>query len=109
MKQSIQMPMSALVGVVALGLSLQLTGCAADDMGDDEVGVTQEALSTYSPVSFSMPDAYYGTTSSGTTCSSSAKMDMAGYEPSEGGTYPVAIWVTGTGGDWNAALAQSLT
>src|SRR5215467_11606350 len=76
----------------ALSLNALVTGGCADmepDEGVGDVGSTYAALTSFTPVAFSMPDSYYGTTSSGTTCSSSAKMDMAGFEPTEAGTYPV--------------------
>jgi hypothetical protein len=83
-------------------------GCALEPATDADVAVTVQALTSQS---FSMPDAYNGTSSSGSACStlSSNKKDIVGHEPAEPGTYPVAVYMTGTSGAFNSATALRFT
>lgn len=61
-----------------------------------------EALTT---TAFTMSNAYYGTNSLG-SCSSSNRRTIAGYEPTEAGTFPVFIYLTGTSMPFNGPDAQ---
>jgi hypothetical protein len=90
-----------------------MTGCAydADVSGDEgqevELGESEQAL-TVAAARFSMPDAYYGSSTFG-GCSSGSKMDIVGAEPVDPGTYPVFVYVTGTTMAFNAGEALAIT
>lgn len=95
--------------MVYLGLlTTALTGCAEVDSSEsdgEQIAASTEALTA---AGFSMPDAYYGdSTYSG--CSSWNKKDIVGYEPSEPGTYPVFVYVTGTSMSFRGAEAMHIT
>jgi hypothetical protein len=83
-------------------------GCALEPATDVDVALAMQALTSQS---FSMPNAYNGTSSSGSSCSSSSsnKKDIVGHEPAEAGTYPVAVFMTGTRGAFNSASALRFT
>lgn len=101
--------------VVALTV---LGACAPvqdDELGAKETGVVavqsaKQALSaSYTASAFTMPGAYNGTSSLGGGCSSLAKKDLIGHEPSASGKFPVAVWLTGTGADFAGEGALAFT
>jgi hypothetical protein len=57
-----------------------------------------------------MTSAYYATSGgSGTTCVSSSLKSLNGHEPTQTGTYPVAVYMTGTFLTYNGVDAQTFT
>jgi hypothetical protein len=82
-------------------------GLESDDAedADESVSVLGQALTTSA---FTMSAAYYGSNSSG-TCSSSAKRAMVGFEPSDSGTFPVFVYLTGTKMPFNGPEAKVFT
>jgi hypothetical protein len=56
-----------------------------------------------------MPSAYYATSGSGTTCVSTSLKSINGHEPAAAGTYPVAVYMTGTYMMYNDLDAQAFT
>jgi hypothetical protein len=92
---------------VAVGVGSTLGGCLLEqtqdnDVGDAAVVGTSQALVT---TAFTMSNAYNSTDRSG-TCSSSTKRTITGSEPSDAGTYPVFIYLTGTSMPFNGPDAQ---
>jgi hypothetical protein len=92
---------------VAVGVGSTLTGCLieqAEDINAQDAAVvgTGQALLT---TAFTMTNAYNSTDRNG-SCSASSKRSINGAEPSDTGTFPVFIYLTGTSMPFNGPDAQ---
>ena len=88
--------------------------CAAGQSGCTVCNATCHsvagAVSGSAAQPFSMPGAYNATSGgSGTTCVSTSLKSINGHEPTAAGTYPVAVYMTGTYMTYNGADAQAFT
>src|SRR5262245_36981649 len=86
------------VSTLAIGALVSLgAGCAADGNDGEGVAVAQQAL--FATQSFTTSYSTWG----GSSCSSSSRNSIKGYEPTTAGTYPVFVWLPGTqsSGAWD--------
>lgn len=85
-------------------------GAGAGGAGAGGSGGSGGSNGQVSVQTFTLSQAYRGTSgTSGTTCSASALKDITGYEPTAAGTYPVAVYTTGTYMPFNDKDAQLFT
>jgi hypothetical protein len=99
-------------GSTAITLCIGSLSSACGDQTELETDDSVESVSgleqALTSASFTMSAAYYGTNSSG-TCSSSSKRSIVGFEPSDAGTFPVFIYLTGTKMPFNGPEAKLFT
>ena len=102
----------AVCSVGALTLSALVcfgAGCTAETgPGSESTGTEQQALSTasFTTTYTSWSGGFFGNGS----CNGTSKNGIKGYEPADGNTHPVFVFVTGTqlSGSWDTALDEDL-